>query len=118
MNLLNVKAITKKEIKSYINNPAAYIVLVAFSLMWQFLFFKNALIIGESSLRGLFEVLPWLLLIFIPAITMGSISKEKDEGTLELILTHPIHDQCFYLYLIRTLIYISARFHIFKIRKV
>jgi len=92
MNLLNVKAITKKEIKSYINNPAAYIVLIAFSLMWQFLFFKNALIVGESSLRSLFEVLPWLLLIFIPAITMGSISKEKDEGTLELILTHPIHD--------------------------
>ena len=92
MNLLNIKAITKKEIKSYINNPAAYIVLIAFSLMWQFLFFKNALIVGESSLRNLFEVLPWLLLIFIPAITMGSISKEKDEGTLELILTHPVSD--------------------------
>ena len=92
MTLANIKTITKKEIKSYINNPAAYIVLVAFSLLWQFLFFRNALIIGESSLRSLFETLPWLLLILIPAITVGSISKEKDEGTLELILTHPIQD--------------------------
>lgn len=92
INLKNIFAIAKKELRTYFNSPTAYVVLAVFLLLWEFLFFRNAFLIGEASLRGLFYYLPWLFLLFIPAITMGSISQEKNEGTLELLLTHPLRD--------------------------
>lgn len=92
INTEHIFLIAKKELRSYFDNPTAYIVLVVFLLLWQFLFFRQAFLIGEASLRGLFDLLPWLSLLLIPAITMGSISQEKSEGTLEFLLTHPLRD--------------------------
>ncbi len=92
INLKNIFAISKKEFKNYFDSPTAYIVITVFLLLWEFLFFRNAFLVGEASLRILMNFLPWLFLLFIPAITMGSISQEKSEGTLEFLLTHPIKD--------------------------
>lgn len=83
---------TKKELKSYFDNPTAYIVIIVFLMLWEFLFFRDVFLIGESSLRLLFNLLPWLFLILIPAITMASISQEKSGGTLEYLLTAPISE--------------------------
>lgn len=88
-----VWTIFKKEINSFLNNPASYITLVVFVILWQFLFFRNVFLIGEASLRTLFDILPWLFLIFISALTMGIFSTEKNEGTLELLLTHPVKEE-------------------------
>jgi ABC-2 type transport system permease protein len=92
LNFKNILTITKKEINSFLNNPASYIVVIVFTLLWEFLFFKQVFLVGQASLRGLYDYLPWLMLILVPAITMGSIAKEKDEGTLELLLTHPVRE--------------------------
>lgn len=89
----NIFSIIKKELKSYFDSPTAYIILVVFLILWEFLFFRNAFLFGEASLRVLFGFLPWLFLLLVPAITMGSISQEKSEGTLELLLTHPLDDK-------------------------
>lgn len=89
-NRTNIQTIVVKELKQYFTNPTAYVVMVVFLLLWQFLFFRNAFIVGEATLRGLFDYLPWLFLLLIPAITMGTISEEKNNGTLEFLLTHPI----------------------------
>ena len=86
-------SIIKKEFKSYFNSPIAYIIIIVFLLLWEFLFFRSVFLVGEASLRILFSFLPWLFLLLIPAITMGSISQEKSEGTLEFLLTHPIKDK-------------------------
>ncbi|RJR27024.1 hypothetical protein C4561_04585 [candidate division WWE3 bacterium] len=88
--LRNIKNLTKKELRSIIDNPATYVITIVFLLIWEYIFFRNVFVIGESSLTLLFDFFPWISLLLIPAITMGSISKEKDDGTLELVLTHPI----------------------------
>jgi len=90
MRLKNIVTIIKKELRSHFDSPTAYIVLVLFLFLWEFLFFRGAFLAGEASVRILFEYLPWLLLFLVPAITMGSVSQEKSEGTLELLLTHPL----------------------------
>ena len=92
INTEKMLIVARKELKGYFDNPTAYIVLVVFLLLWEFLFFRNAFVIGEASLRGLFDLLPWLALLLVPALTMGSIAQEKNEGTLELLLTHPLRD--------------------------
>jgi ABC-2 type transport system permease protein len=86
----NIFIVAKKELRAYFNNPTAYIVVVAFLLLWEFLFFRNVFLIGEVSLNTLFEYLPWIFLLIIPALTMGSLAEEKSEGTLEFLLTHPL----------------------------
>src|SRR3989344_8132220 len=88
----HVKTIAKKELRSFFDNPTAYIILVVFLLFWEFLFFRNAFLVGESSLRGLFDLLPWLMIILVPALTMGSVSRERDDGTLEVVLTQPVRE--------------------------
>lgn len=88
----NVLTIARKELNAQLNSIGSYVMLSVFVLVWLFMFFRSAFIIGESSLRSLFELLPWMLLVLIPAVTMGSISKEKEEGTVELVLTHPVRD--------------------------
>ena len=91
-------ALVKKDIKSYFDQPAAYILIVPFVAVLSYVFFSQALITAEASLRPLFTVdfqidnpsLPWLLAIFVPAATMKLLAEENRDGTLELLLTHPI----------------------------
>ena len=91
-------ALVKKDIKSYFDQPAAYILIVPFVAVLSYVFFSQALLTAEASLRPLFTVdfqidnpsLPWLLAIFVPAATMKLIAEENRDGTLELLLTHPI----------------------------
>ena len=91
-------ALVKKDIKSYFDQPAAYILIVPFVAALAYVFFGQALITGEASLRPLFTVdfqidnpsLPWLLAVFVPAATMKLLAEENRDGTLELLLTHPI----------------------------
>jgi ABC-type uncharacterized transport system involved in gliding motility auxiliary subunit len=95
LNIRNIFSIVRKELKGYFDNPTAYIVIIIFLLLWEFLFFRSAFLVGEASLRILFSFLPWLFLLLVPAITMGSVSQEKSEGTLEFLLTHPLKDEEF-----------------------
>lgn len=87
----NIFTIAKKELQSYFNNPTAYVIVLVFLLLWEFLFFRSVFLIGEASLRGLFEILPLILMVIVPALTMGSIAEEKRDGTLEFLLTHPLN---------------------------
>ncbi len=90
-NTKNTLTIFKKELKTYFNSPTAYIVLVVFLMLWEYLFFRNVFLVGEASVRILLTYIPWLFTFLIPAITMGSISGEKSDGTLEYLLTHPLN---------------------------
>ncbi len=87
-----VLTLAKKELKGYFDSPTAYVLLTIWLALVSYFFFRAAYLIGEASLRPLFELLPWLLLFFIPAVTMRSLAGEKGEGTLEILLSHPISE--------------------------
>jgi len=88
----NIKHIYLKEIRSYFNGPMAYIFLIIFSLVNGYFFSNTFFIFGQSDMRALFQIVPLVYLFFIPAITMGIISREKNIGTMEVICTLPIKD--------------------------
>ena len=92
MSLTNVKHIFLKELRSFFNSPVAYIVIVVFLVILGWFFTSNLFIANVSSLRTLFEMTPFLLLFFAPAITMRLISEEKKSGTLELLITRPVRE--------------------------
>ena len=43
-------------------------------------------------MRTFFNLVPWVLLFLVPAMSMRSWSEEKKLGTLDFLLTFPIHD--------------------------
>ena len=88
----NIKHIYLKELRSYFNGPMAYIFLIIFSLVNGYFFSNTFFIFGQSDMRALFQIVPLVYLFFIPAITMGIISKEKNIGTMEIMCTLPIKD--------------------------
>ena len=83
-------AITKKEIRAYVNSPIAYVFIIIFLGLCGFLYVNNLFLIGQADMRGYFALLPFIFLFFIPAMTMRLWAEEKKLGTFELLLTLPV----------------------------
>lgn len=87
----------KKEITEYFSNWTGYMVIGLFLLingLINWVFYDTSLFrTGYASLETFFSLTPFLLLLFIPAITMRSLAGEKGDGTWEWLLTRPISPQ-------------------------
>jgi ABC-2 type transport system permease protein len=82
----------KKEITYYLNNPIGYIVITLFAVLTNFFFIKDIILVGSASTRPLFGLIPWLFLVFIPALSMRSLAEEKRANTIETLLTLPVSE--------------------------
>ncbi len=88
----NILTIFRKELRSYFNSPVAYIVLFVFLIITGW-FFTSSLFLGQVvTMRNVFDIIPFIFLFFVPAISMRTLSEEKKSGTIELLLTKPISD--------------------------
>lgn len=85
-------AIYKKEFKSYFSGPIAYIYTSIFTLFTGWLFFRSFFLLGQATMRDFFSILPWIFLLFIPAVTMRVWSEEKKMDTIEILFTLPVKD--------------------------
>ena len=77
---------------AYFNSPIAYIFMILFIFILSFLFFVFFPFFSQTNpdLRNFFFWFPWVLSIFIPAVTMRLWSEERRSGTIELLLTWPL----------------------------
>ncbi len=88
----NILTIGKKELKSNFLSPVAYIVIVVFLIITGWFFTSNLFLAGVVSMRTVFEIIPFIFLFYVPAISMRTFSEEKKSGTIELLLTRPVTD--------------------------
>ncbi|MBI5059457.1 ABC transporter permease subunit [candidate division KSB1 bacterium] len=88
----NILVIFKRELRSYFDSAAAYIVLTFFLLVSGYFFTQNLFLANQANLRTLFGIVPLLFMFFIPAISMRLIAEERKSGTIELLFTYPIKD--------------------------
>lgn len=84
--------LTKRELRAYFDSPTAYVVLTVFLLITGWFFATSLFLENVASLRSVFNIVPFIFLFFIPAITMSTFAEERRSGTLELLLTMPVRD--------------------------
>lgn len=82
--------ITKKELREYFSSPVAYIVIGVFALIVGVYFSRNVFVDNQANLRKLFEFIPLVWIVIIPALTMRSFAEEIKNGTLEVLITFPV----------------------------
>jgi len=85
----------KKELNTFFGSIAGYLVIAIFLLttslfLWVIPGNFNLIDGQRASLKGFFELAPWLYLFLIPAITMRMFAEEKRTGTIEMLITRPI----------------------------
>jgi len=85
-------AIARREYKAYFLSPIAYVYLVTFLVAANWLFFRGFFVIGQADMRAFFDMLPWIFLLLVPAVTMGKWAEERKLGTLEILFTLPVRD--------------------------
>lgn len=83
-------ALTKKELYSYFSSPIAYIILIMMLSLFNIFFFLIIDQNREVSLRDVFQLMEFMLVFFIPLLTMRLFSEEKSNGTMEFLLTAPL----------------------------
>lgn len=84
--------IYKKELSYYLNNAVGYIAVIIFGLVANFLFMKDVFVSGAVTLKPFFAIIPWLFLVFVPALAMRSFAEEKRLNTIEVLLTLPVSE--------------------------
>lgn len=82
--------IAKKEYELALRSVTSYIVFVLFLVITGVFFATTVFKVGLAEMRGIYGFMHLLLVFFVPAITMGSIAKERSSGTIELLSTMPI----------------------------
>lgn len=82
--------IARRELKTYFDHPTGYVLLVVFLAVNNFLFFRQTYLMGIASLRAMLDVLPWIMLFLVPAVTMRALAEDTRSGTIEVVLAQPV----------------------------
>ena len=82
--------VARRELKALFDHPTAYVLLVVFLGVNAFLFFRQAYLAGSASLRPMLDLLPWVFLFFVPAVTMRTVAEDSRSGVLEVVLAQPL----------------------------
>ncbi len=84
-----MRAILKKELKTYFLSPIGYIFIGLFLLMCSIFFYLDVVTYGSVQFESMFYSVSTILTFIIPILTMRMFAEEKRNGTNQLLFTSP-----------------------------
>lgn len=101
MNLTGMKAVFKREFRSYFATPLGYIFIIIFLVASGVLTvsrdFGRFIDMRQANLDAFFQFLPGIFVVLVPAVAMRLWAEERKSGTVELLFTLPITLQGSYI---------------------
>lgn len=90
----NVWRIARREFAAFFSSVTAFLFIGAFLFVTLFAFFwvDPFFVRNVADARPMFEWMPALLILLVPALTMRMWSEERRAGTIELLMTTPVSD--------------------------
>jgi ABC-2 type transport system permease protein len=106
----NIWAICRKELKSYFASPIAYLLITVFTVIFGYFFWQaisyflraglqmqmrggmQPMSVNELVIAPILSNMSVIVLFLLPMMTMRLFAEEKNKGTIELLMTSPIHD--------------------------
>ena len=86
-----VLAIYQNELAGYFRSPIAYFVVAVFLLGTGYFFLYNVFLTGDATMTSTFQNMGLLLLLVTPLLSMRLFAAEYGAGTIELLMTLPLH---------------------------
>ncbi len=88
---MRIQPVMQRELNGYFCSPIAYAVITIFLIVLG-IFFSSLTFVpgGEASLRRLVDLMPVILVIFLPILTMRLFAEEFRSGTIETLMTAPV----------------------------
>lgn len=86
-----VRVVLVRELSAYFDSPIAYIGAAVFLVLSCTIFMNSFFLNGVVDMSAYFQVLPFLLIPFAPAIAMRTWAEERSQHTFELLMTLPLH---------------------------
>lgn len=89
----HVLTIFRRELAGYFATPLAWVFIVIFLVLTGVFTFQvgGFLERGQADLQSFFRWHPWIYLVLVPAISMRLWAEERNSGSIELLMTLPIH---------------------------
>ena len=85
-----IRVVWSRELEAYFDSAIAYIYATVFLVLSCTTFMNSFFLDAVVDMSPYFELLPFLLIPFVPAITMRSWAEERSQNTFELIMTLPL----------------------------
>ena len=86
-----MRAIFKKELKSYFLSPIGYVVIGIFLLCFSMFFYLTVFSQGSVDLGALYYYTAlYGLIVIVPILTMRMFAEERKTGTEQLLMTSPV----------------------------
>src|SRR5262245_60897382 len=86
-----VVAVYQNELAGYFRSPIAYFVVAVFLLATGYFFLYNVFLTGDATMTSTFQNMGLLLLLVAPLLSMRLFAAEYGAGTMELLMTLPLH---------------------------
>jgi len=82
--------IFEREIKAYFDSAIAYIFAIVFLMITCGIFINDFFLVSVAEMDSYFTPLPYLMILFLPAVSMRLWAEERKDNTYELLMTLPV----------------------------
>ena len=88
--IANLCTIVRRELNAYYTSAIAYITIIVFLSLTMGLYMAPFFTVLSADMRVFFTILPIVLCVFLPAVSMRLWAEERKQNTWELLLTFPM----------------------------